>query len=107
MQNIYVGNLNFTATVERLRTLFADHGTVETVTIVRDGASGASRGFAFVGMTDASQAGTAISALNGTLLGGRALNVSEALPKFEPRRGHASPLLRDHRGRQSLYSYDT
>jgi len=107
MQNIYVGNLNFTATEERLRTLFADHGTVETVTIVRDGASGASRGFAFVGMTDASQAGTAISALNGTLLGGRALNVSEALPKFEPRRGHASPLLRDHRGRQSLYSYDT
>jgi len=107
MQNIYVGNLNFTATEERLRTLFADHGTVETVTIVRDGASGASRGFAFVGMTDASQAGTAISALNGTLRGGRPLNVSEALPKLERRRGHDALLLPDYRRRQSLYSYDT
>ena len=48
MQNIYVGNLNFTATEEQLRTLFADHGAVETVTIVRDRASGASRGLAMM-----------------------------------------------------------
>ena len=107
MQNIYVGNLNLTATEERLRTLFAGHGAVETVTIVRDRASGASLGFAFVGMTDANQAGNAIRALNGTLLGSRALNVSEALPNIEPRRGHDSLLLRDYRRRQSLYLYDT
>jgi cold-inducible RNA-binding protein len=106
MQNIYVGNLNFTASEEGLRTLFAGHGAVETVTIVRDRASGESRGFAFVGMTDASQAGNAIRALNGRLLGGRTLNVSEALPKIEPR-GHDSLLLRDSRRRQSLYLYDT
>jgi len=106
MQNIYVGNLNFTASEEGLRTLFAGHGAVETVTIVRNHASGESRGFAFVGMTDASQAGNAIRALNGTLLGGRTLNVSEALPKIEPR-GHDSQLLRDSRRRQSLYLYDT
>jgi cold-inducible RNA-binding protein len=106
MQNIYVGNLNFTASEQGLRTLFAGHGAVETVTIVRDRASGESRGFAFVGMTDASQAGNAIRALNGTLLGGRTLNVSEALPKIEPR-GHDSLLPRDYRRRQSLYLYDT
>jgi len=106
MQNIYVGNLNFTASEEGLRTLFAGHGAVETVTIVRNRASGESRGFAFVGMTDASQAGNAIRALNGMLLGGRTLNVSEALPKIEPK-GHDSQLLRDSRRRQSLYLYDT
>jgi cold-inducible RNA-binding protein len=106
MQNIYVGNLNFTASEQGLRTLFAGHGAVETVTIVRDRASGESRGFAFVGMTDASQAGNAIRALNGTLLGGRTMNVSEALPKIEPR-GHDLLLLRDYRRRQSLYLYDT
>jgi len=107
MQNIYVGNLNFTATEEGLRTLFAGHGTVETVTIVRDRTSGESRGFAFVGMTDAAQAENAIRALNDTLLGDRALTVSEALPKLEPLRGHDSLLLRDYRPRQSLFLYDT
>ncbi len=106
MQNIYVGNLNLTATEDGLRTLFVGHGAVETVTIVRDRTSGQSRGFAFVGMTDASQAENAIRALNGTLLGGRALNVSEGLPKIEPR-GHDSLWLRDYRRRQSLYMYDT
>ncbi len=100
MKNIYVGNLNFAASEEELRTLFADHGAVETVTIVRDRASGQSRGFAFVGMTDASQAENAIRILNGTPLGGRALKVSEALPKIEPRRGpDSSLLLRDYRRR--------
>ena len=91
MQNIYVGNLNFAASEEGLRTLFAGHGAVETVRMVRDRTSGQSRGFAFVGMTDASQAENAIRALDGTLLGGRTLNVSEALPQLEPGRGHDSP----------------
>ncbi len=100
MQKIYVGNLNFAASEEELRTLFAGHGAVETVTIVRDRASGQSRGFGFVGMTDISQAGNAISALNGALLGGRALKVSEALPKIEPGRVKDSLLLRDYRRRQ-------
>jgi cold-inducible RNA-binding protein len=88
MQRIYVGNLDFAASEEGLRTLFAGHGTVETVTIVKDRASGQPRGFAFVEMTDASQAGKAISALNGTLLGSRALKVSEAISKIESRRDH-------------------
>lgn len=107
MKNIYVGNLDFNATEGGLWTLFAGHGAVETVTIVADRASGQSRGFAFVEMTDGSQADNAIRALNGTLLAGRALNVSEALPNIESRRGHDSLLLRDYRRRQSLYLYDT
>jgi cold-inducible RNA-binding protein len=88
MKNIYVGNLDFSATEEGLRTLFAAHGAVEKVTIVRDRASGQPRGFAFVEMTDASQAGQAITGLNGALFDGRALKVSEALSKVGPRRGH-------------------
>ncbi len=101
MQNIYVGNLNFAASEEGLRTLFTGHGAVETVRMVRDRASGQSRGFAFVEMTDASQAETAIRALDGTLLGGRTLNVSEALPKLEPGRGDSLG-LREHRRHQRI-----
>jgi cold-inducible RNA-binding protein len=102
MQNIYVGNLNIAASEEGLWTLFAGRGAVETVMMVRERASGQSRGFAFVGMTDAGQAEKAIRALDGTLLGGRTLNVSEALPKLEPGRGHDSRGLREHRRHQHI-----
>jgi RNA recognition motif-containing protein len=86
MPKIYVGNLDVDASEEGLRTLFAGQGTVGTVTIVKDRASGQPRGFPFVEMTDAREAVKAISALNGTLLGSRALKVSEALSKNESRR---------------------
>jgi len=35
MNNIYVGNLEFTATADQVRGVFQPHGTVETVTLVR------------------------------------------------------------------------
>lgn len=49
--------------------------------LVTDRDTGRPRGFAFVEMTDAAEADRAIEALNGTDLGGRALNVNEARPK--------------------------
>ena len=57
MTNIYVGNLDFTASEDQLRTLFAAYGGVKTVTIVTDRDTGAPRGFAFVEMINAGQAG--------------------------------------------------
>ena len=77
MKKIYVGNLPFTATEDQLRQLFTDHGTVESVSVVTDRETGRSRGFGFVEMA-AADADTAISALNGTALGDRNLNVNEA-----------------------------
>jgi cold-inducible RNA-binding protein len=81
MKNIFVGNLDFAATEDSIRALFESHGTVERVSLVTDRDTGRSRGFAFVEMTDASQADQAIAALNGRELDGRALNVNEARPK--------------------------
>jgi cold-inducible RNA-binding protein len=83
MTNIFVGNLDFGATEESLRSLFEAHGAVERVSVVTDRDTGRSRGFAFVEMTDSGEASRAINALNGVDLGGRALNVNEARPKTD------------------------
>jgi cold-inducible RNA-binding protein len=81
VKNIFVGNLDFAATESSLRTLFETHGKVDRVSIVTDRDTGRPRGFAFVEMSDSSEADRAIAALNGTDLGGRTLNINEARPK--------------------------
>lgn len=86
MKNIFVGNLDFNATEESIRSLFEAYGTVEKVDVITDRDTGRSRGFAFVEMSDADAADRAIAALNGQPFGGRTLNVNEARPKAD--RGH-------------------
>ena len=54
--------------------------------IITDKFTGQSRGFGFVEMSSDSEAQAAITALNGTELGGRTLTVNEARPQ-EPRTG--------------------
>ncbi|HTS24874.1 MAG TPA: RNA-binding protein [Bryobacteraceae bacterium] len=81
MKNIFVGNLDFSATEASIRSLFEPYGAVERVNLVTDRDTGRSRGFAFVEMTDSKEADRAISVLNGHNLDGRALNVNEARPK--------------------------
>ena len=97
MKKIFVGNLDFNATEESIRSLFAPYGTVESVTLVTDRDTGRSRGFAFVEMAEGA-ADKAIAALNGTKVGGRVLNVSEARPKAD-RAGSGSEGGRGSRGR--------
>ena len=82
MKNIFVGNLDFGATEESVRSLFQQYGATERVSLVTDRDTGRPRGFAFVEMTDPAEADRAIEALNGTSLGGRALSVNEARPKM-------------------------
>lgn len=81
MTNIYVGNCPYDVTEDQLRDLFAAYGEVEKVNIITDRDTGRPRGFAFVEMTEGSAAEAAIKGVNGTDLGGRALNVNEARPK--------------------------
>src|SRR5947209_10380585 len=81
LKNIFVGNLDFGATEQSIRELFEPYGAVERVNIITDRDTGQPRGFAFVEMTNSNEADRAISALNGTNLGGRSLNVNEARPK--------------------------
>jgi RNA recognition motif-containing protein len=87
MKNLYVGNLPHSTTEAELRQVFEAHGAVEKVTLVTDRDTGRSRGFAFVEMTDATEADKAIATLNGTDLGGRPLTVNEAKPKTDRPRG--------------------
>ena len=83
MKKLFVGNISHTTTEAELRTLFEPHGAIQQVSIVTERDTGRSRGFAFVEMTDSSEAEKAIAALNGTELGGRALNINEARPKTD------------------------
>jgi RNA recognition motif-containing protein len=84
MSKIYVGNLPFSATEEAVRALFAQHGTVESVSLINDRETGRPRGFGFVEMSRA-DAAKAIQSLNGYDMGGRPLKVNEAQDK--PRGG--------------------
>lgn len=83
MTNIFVGNLSYNTTQEDLYAAFSPYGPVERVNVITDRDTGQARGFAFVEMTEARDAQTAISSLNGTDLNGRAMNVNEARPKSE------------------------
>jgi RNA recognition motif-containing protein len=84
MSKIYVGNLPFSATEDSVRTLFAQHGTVESVALIMDRETGRPRGFGFVEMPRG-DAAKAIQNLNGHDMEGRALKVNEAQDK--PRGG--------------------
>jgi len=81
MVNIFVGNLSYQTTQNELQAAFSYYGAVERVSVVTDRDSGQPRGFAFVEMTDRVAAESAINALNGTDMNGRALNVNEARPR--------------------------
>ncbi len=74
---LYVGNLPFSATETEVRELFEQHGTVDEVALITDRDTGRPRGFGFVKMDD-NGARSAMSALDGTEMGGRNLKVNEA-----------------------------
>ena len=78
---LYVGNLSFETTSNDLQTLFAQAGTVESVSLIEDRETGRSRGFGFVEMQTKEEGAAAIKQFNGKDVGGRALNVNEAKPR--------------------------
>jgi RNA recognition motif-containing protein len=82
-RRLYVGNLPYSTGETELQELFGRAGTVESVRVMRDAATGRARGFAFVEMATEDEAQKAASELNGYQLGGRGLTVNEARPKPE------------------------
>ena len=78
---LYVGNLSFETSSDELQTLFAQAGTVESVSLIEDRETGRSRGFGFVEMSTKEEGAAAIQKFNGQDLGGRALKVNEAKPR--------------------------
>ena len=80
---LFVGNLSFDTTENDLNDAFAAHGTVMETNLLMDRETGRPRGFGFITMSSAEEAQKAISALNGSQLGGRALTVNVAKPREE------------------------
>lgn len=85
-KKLYVGNLPYSVDDATLQSRFGEFGTVTSAKVIMDRDSGRSKGFGFVEMENDDEANRAIEELNGTDLGGRALNVSEARPQA-PREG--------------------
>ena len=81
---LHVGNLSRSTTQEELNTLFAQAGNVTAVDVIKERKSGESKGFAFVTMSDQSEADKAISMFDTYSLSDHALKVSMAKPR-EPR----------------------
>ena len=91
---IYVGNLSFNTADQELTALFTTYGQVESVRLIRDRATGQSRGFGFVEM-GSGEAQAAIQGLNGYQMNGRPLRVNEAQERPpRPRQGGGGPFRR-------------
>ena len=80
-KNLYVGNMNYATTRDRLVELFETHGQVTSDNLITDRDSGRPRGFAFVEMSTEAAAQAAITALDGQQVDGRALKVNQAKPR--------------------------
>lgn len=85
-KKLYVGNLSYSMNDQTLQDAFSSCGTVESARVITDRDSGRSKGFGFVEMSSDQEAETAIEKMNGQMIEGRALNVSEARPQA-PREG--------------------
>lgn len=81
MPQIFLANLSPRVTEDHLRSLFAVHGTVMEVTLLRDRVSGQFRGLAFVTMSSGAEAQAAMNQLNATELHGCALVLNAAKPR--------------------------
>jgi len=82
-RKLYVGNLPYEIGETELQELFSRSGSVESVNVIRDQATGRARGFAFVEMSTDEDAKKAVNELNASQLSGRSLTVNEARPKTE------------------------
>ena len=80
---LYVGNLSYSSTQDKVRELFQEHGQVKEVTIIEG------KGFGFVEMASQAEAEAAQKALNETEFDGRTLKIDEARPRESRPRGES------------------
>ena len=92
-KKLYVGNLSYSTTEESLNGLFAQFGEVLSTTVIKDRATGQSKGFGFVELADEAAADKAIEEWNGKEFEGRRIRVNVAeeraprRPRFNNREG--------------------
>ena len=80
-KKLFIGNLPYTMTDDQLKELFAPHGEIISVNVVKDKFSGRSKGFEFVEFTNDDDAMKALAALDGNEQDGRNIAVKEAIVK--------------------------
>ena len=80
---LYVGNLSPNTTESQITDLFKQSGNVVSCVLIKDKATGNSKGFAFVEMGSEAEASKAMADHTGKELDGRALKVNEARPREE------------------------
>jgi len=85
VNNILVGNLSPNATEQDIRSIFEQHGTVQRFKMMTDFKTDQPRGFAFVQMSNDTEAERAIAAVDGTELSGRPIKVRPARPQLHRR----------------------
>jgi RNA recognition motif-containing protein len=81
--NIYVSNLSFNVQDEDLLGFFTEYGEVSSAKVITDKATGRSKGFGFVEMSDDTAAAKAIAELDGSVADNRTIKVTEARPREE------------------------
>ena len=96
---LYVGNLPYNAVDADLQTLFSQAGTVKSAQVIRDRASGRSKGFGFVEMSSSEEAQSAITMFHQKDYNGRPLTVNLARPR-EDRPGGGGGGFRSGGGRR-------
>jgi RNA recognition motif-containing protein len=97
---LYVGNLPYTTVDADLENLFAQAGTVKSAQVIRDRASGRSKGFGFVEMSTSEEAQSAITMFHGKDFSGRPLTVNLARPREERPGGGGGGGFRSGGGRR-------
>ncbi|KAB5525061.1 hypothetical protein DKX38_022810 [Salix brachista] len=78
---IYVGNLPYDVTSEKLANLFDQAGTVEIAEVIYNTETDTSRGFGFVTMSTVEESEKAIEMFNRHNIDGRLLTVNKAAPR--------------------------
>ncbi|MBX7143950.1 MAG: RNA-binding protein [Oligoflexia bacterium] len=81
MKKLFIGKLSFSTSADALRAAFAAYEPLSSVKIISDKMTGRSRGFGFIELDDNAMAASAISEMDGAMLDGRAIAVSEARPQ--------------------------
>jgi len=97
-KKLFVGNVPYDITEDRLKEIFSEAGEVESVAIITDKMTGRPRGFVFVEMTTDEAAQKAVEMLHGKDVDGREINVNEARPREERPQGD-----REHYGGVGRY----
>jgi len=94
---LYIGNLDYSTNVQRLRDVFSEFGDVIDIFIPVVRATKRSRGFAFVTLDSQDAAAQAIAQRDQTELDGRTIRVNESRPRGQQDRSDGAFNIAGHK----------